>query len=195
MADNLILGVDPGGRHTGFGLIQVGPGETLLLVAQGCFSPDQTWPYPRRLAYIYYGLDELILNYRPGAVAVEGLFVGQNIRSVLSLAQVRGVVLLAAAKGGAKVFEYAPRLVKNTVVGYGQAEKKQVARMVTELLHLTEVLAADAADALAVAICHAAQMRLSRRLPGLSSRHLRRVGWRNLTTEDLATLNYDPDKK
>jgi crossover junction endodeoxyribonuclease RuvC len=195
VTDNLILGVDPGGRHTGFGLIQAGPGETLLLVAQGRFSPDRTWPSPRRLAHIYQGLDELISNYRPGAVAVEGLFAGQNIRSALSLAQVRGVALLAAAQGGAEVFEYAPRLVKSAVAGYGQAEKKQVAHMVSELLHLTEVLAADAADALAVAICHAAQARLSRRFPGLPPRRPGRGGWRNLTTEDLAALNYGSDKK
>lgn len=188
----LILGVDPGGSHTGFGLV-LSAGSSLKLVAQGRFSPKAAWPLPRRLAHIHHGLSELIQGHRPQAVAVEDIFYAKNVRSSLKLGHVRGVALLAAAQGGAEVFEYAPRLVKNAVAGYGQADKAQVARMVAELLDFHEPLAADAADALAVAICHAGQSRLSGLLPGIG-RGGRGGGWRGLSPEDLAALNYDAGK-
>jgi len=180
----LILGVDPGTRHTGYGLLKA-RGRELELVAQGRLSPSPAWPLPRRLAHIHHGLSELMRGYGPQAVAVEDIFYGKNVRSALILGHVRGVVLLVAAQSGAEVFEYAPRLVKNTVAGYGQAEKEQVAHMVGELLRFKETLAADAADALAVAICHASQGLL-----GLPPKKSGGKGWRGLTAEDLAALNY-----
>lgn len=187
-APTLILGVDPGGSHTGYGLILSGAAG-LELVAQGRFSPPAAWPFPRRLAHIHRGLSELIEGHRPPVVAVEDLFQGKNVRSALKLAQVRGVVLLAAAQAGAEVFEYAPRLVKNTVAGYGQAEKSQVAHMVGELLKCSDPLAPDAADALAVAICHASQCRLNQLLPGARpTKAGGRGGWRSLSEADLAAL-------
>lgn len=187
----LILGVDPGTNHTGYGLIMAG-GQNLQLVAQGRFSPSAAWILPRRLAHIHQGLTELIQGHRPQAVAVEDIFYAKNVRSSLKLGHVRGVVLLAAAQGGAEIFEYAPRLVKNTVAGYGQADKAQVAHMVGELLKFHEPLAADAADALAVAICHASQSRMNHLLP--VRRSSGRGGWRGMSVEDLAALNYDARK-
>lgn len=189
--DSLVLGVDPGSQHTGYGLIITGRAG-LKLVAQGRFSPPAAWPLPRRLAYVHGHISRLISAHQPQAVAVEDIFFGKNVRSALKLGHVRGVILLAAAQAGADVFEYSPALVKNTVTGYGQAEKSQVAHMVGELLKCAEPLASDAADALAVAICHAGQCSLNHLLP--VGRKSGRGGWRGLSPEDLAGLNYDPGK-
>lgn len=183
----LILGVDPGSQHTGYGLI-VAEGQKLTLVAQGRISPPAAWPLPRRLARIHLNLSEVISGHKPDIVAVEDIFYGKNVRSALKLGHVRGVVLLAAAQAGIDVFEYAPRQVKNTVVGYGQAEKAQVAHMVAELLNFHQPLASDAADALAVAVCHAFQCRLNRFQP--MGHQSARNGWRGLSEEDLAALSY-----
>lgn len=189
---SLVLGVDPGSQHTGYGLILV-EGQKLALVAQGRISPSTAWPLPRRLAHIHRHLAGLISGHQPQMVAVEDIFYGKNVRSALKLGHVRGVVLLAAAQAGLEVFEYAPRQVKNTVAGYGQAEKTQVAHMVAELLDFHQPLAPDAADALAVAICHAGQCRLSCLAPG-SGRSGGRGGWRNMSEDDLALLNYSARK-
>jgi len=177
----LVLGLDPGSRHTGYGLIRTG--DRAALVASGRLSPPPAWPLARRLAHIHQGLAEIISGHRPEAVAVETLFTGRNIRSAVVLAQARGVALLAAAQGGAEVFEYAPREIKNAVSGYGQAGKDQVAFMVAELLNHREPLSPDAADALAVALCHAGrgEARPAGR-PGRGS------GWRGLSEEDVAAL-------
>jgi crossover junction endodeoxyribonuclease RuvC len=192
----LILGVDPGGSHTGYGLV-LSQGEELRLAAQGRFSPKSAWAMPRRLVYIHQGLSELTSAHRPAAVAVEDIFQGRNIRSAIKLGHVRGVVLLAAAQAGAEVFSYAPRLVKNAVAGYGQADKAQVAHMVGELLRLTAPLAPDAADALAVAICHASQCRLARLCPEAAPAAARRgrSSWRSLSLDDLAALGGRPGDK
>ena len=189
----LIMGVDPGSQHTGYGLV-MSNGQKLQLVAQGRLSPSAAWPLARRLAHIHRHLSELTAGYRPQVVAVEDIFYGKNVRSALKLGHVRGVVLLAAAQAGADIYEYAPRLVKNTVAGYGQADKAQVAHMVAELLDYHQPLAADAADALAVAICHASQCRLSRLISGGGTSGGRSGGrgggWRNISPDDLEALNY-----
>lgn len=185
----LIMGVDPGSQHTGYGLIFSRPAG-LELVTQGRVSPPASWPLARRLAYIHAHINKLICDYQPAAVAVEDIFYGKNVRSALKLGHVRGVVLLAAAQGETEIFEYAPTLVKSSVAGYGRAEKSQVAHMVGELLKLDETLAPDAADALAVAICHAGQCRLSRLMPG--GRGSSGRGWRSMSVDDLARLNYSP---
>lgn len=191
LAADLILGVDPGSRHTGYGLIQA-RGQKLSLVAQGRFSPPADWPLPRRLAHIHAGLSELIAGHKPGTMAVEDIFYGKNARSALKLGHVRGVILLAAAQAGLEIFEYAPRQVKNTVAGYGQAEKVQVAYMVAKLLNFDQPLAPDAADALAVAICHRSHSGLGHLLTTTARKSGRGGGWRNLSEEDLAALNYRP---
>ena len=184
----IILGIDPGSNHTGFGLIKA-EGEKLHLISQGRLSPSAAWPLERRLAFIYQGLYDLTNHHRPYAVAVEDIFHGLNARAALRLGHARGVALLVAAQLGAPVYEYAPILVKSTVAGYGRAAKTQVAHMVKELLTLTGDLAVDASDALAVAICHASQNRLEKLLP----KGTKKTGggsWRNLDAAALEALNY-----
>jgi len=186
----LVLGLDPGSRHTGYGLIETRDRGEAAVVTCGRFSPPPAWPLPRRLTHLHQGLAELMSGRRPAAVAVESLFTGRNIRSALTLAQARGVLLLAAAQGGAEIFEYAPREIKNAVTGYGQAGKEQVAFMVARLLNYSEPLTPDAADALAAAFCH----HLAGLKPEVVSRPRRggggrMGGWRNLSKEDLATLS------
>jgi crossover junction endodeoxyribonuclease RuvC len=178
----LVLGLDPGSRHTGYGLIRLCDLGRASLVASGRLSPPPDWPLPRRLALIHQGLAELMSGHCPEAVVVETIFTGRNIRSAVILAQARGVALLAAAQGGAEVFEYAPREIKNAVTGYGQAGKNQVAFMVAELLNHREQLSPDEADALAVALCHAGRAAGPARRPG------RGTGWRGLSEEDVAAL-------
>jgi crossover junction endodeoxyribonuclease RuvC len=151
-----ILGIDPGSITTGFGVIDSERGR-LALVEQGSIGTRRGAELPERLLAIHEGLCGLIARTRPTAVAVETPFAGQNVRSLIQLAHARGVVLLAARSAELEVFEYSPSSVKNAVVGYGRAEKDQVAKMVRMLLPGVASLkmCADASDALAIAICHA----------------------------------------
>jgi crossover junction endodeoxyribonuclease RuvC len=151
-----ILGIDPGSLTTGFGVIDYDRGR-LTFVEQGSINAPRSAPLPDRLARIHEGLLSLIARTAPAAVAVETPFAGQNVKSLIQLAHARGVILLAATSAGVEVFEYSPRSVKSAVVGYGGAEKEQVSKMVRILLPgcASMVMSADAADALAIAICHA----------------------------------------
>jgi crossover junction endodeoxyribonuclease RuvC len=150
-----ILGVDPGSRVTGYGIVEEARGE-LRVVDCGVIRADAGAPVSERYLAIHDALAVLIGRHRPEVVAVESLFFCKNASSAIKLAQVRGVVLLAAAEAGLETYEYAPRRVKQAVVGRGSAAKVQVQEMVKVLLGLAEVpQPADAADALAVAICHA----------------------------------------
>lgn len=151
-----ILGVDPGSITTGFGVIDCDRGR-LALVEQGSIGTPRGAELADRLCRIHEQLLEVIARNRPEAVAVESPFGGANVKSLIQLAHARGVILLAARSARLEVFEYAPRSVKSAVVGYGGAEKEQVAKMVRMLLPAAAklVMSADAADALAVAICHA----------------------------------------
>ena len=151
-----ILGIDPGSVTTGFGVIDYERGR-LTLVEQGSINTPRGAELADRLARIHEGLLGVIARTQPGAAAVETPFAGRNVHSLIQLAHARGVVLLAVRSGNLEVFEYAPRSVKSAVVGYGGAEKEQVAKMVRMLLPGCAALkmSADAADALAVAICHA----------------------------------------
>lgn len=150
----LILGLDPGLGTTGWGLIRA-DGNRLSHVANGRLKTDTAATLPRRLVHLDTMLAALIADHAPAAAAVEEVFVNSNPQSTLKLGQARGVVLCAAARGGIDVGEYAPRLVKKAVVGTGAAEKAQVHAMVARLLPGVKIDGADAADALAVAICHA----------------------------------------
>ena len=151
-----ILGVDPGSITTGFGVIDSDRGK-LLLIEQGSIATTRGAELADRLWQIHDGLLSVIARTSPVAVAVETPFAGQNMKSLIQLAHARGVILLAARTAQLEVFEYAPRSVKSAVVGYGAAEKQQVAKMVRMLLQgcAGQVMSADASDALAVAICHA----------------------------------------
>ena len=152
-----ILGLDPGSRRTGFGVLEC-RGAQLTLLAQGCLNVGAAAP-AARLRLIFDGLAALFGEHSPGEVAVERVFVSRNPDSALKLGQARGAAL-CAVPGGVPVFEYAPRAIKLAVVGSGAAEKFQVAHMVRVLLGVQGPLSADAADALAVAVCHAHARRL-----------------------------------
>jgi crossover junction endodeoxyribonuclease RuvC len=150
----IILGLDPGLGTTGWGIIAA-QGNRLTHIANGQISTDPKASLPERLVTLDRALTDMILEHRPETAAVEEVFVNANPQSTLKLGQARGVVLLAAARAGMPVAEYATRLVKKAVVGTGGAEKTQVQAMLKILLPGAKLAGADAADALAVAICHA----------------------------------------
>jgi crossover junction endodeoxyribonuclease RuvC len=148
-----LLGIDPGSRVTGYGILDV-DGPRSRCVASGCIQTDSGRPLPERLKTIFEGVTEVIRAYQPVEAAAEQVFVHRNPDSALKLGQARGAALCAVVMAGLPVSEYAPRAIKQAVVGGGAADKTQVQRMVALLLHLSEPPGADAADALAVAICH-----------------------------------------
>src|SRR5262245_23942558 len=150
----IILGVDPGSRHTGYGIID-SDGRRHRLVEMGVLDPDPAQELPLRLRFIHGRLSDLIARLHPDVMAVEDVFHARSTRSALVLGQVRGVVLLAAAQCGLDVRSFPPATVKLQITGHGQAEKTQVAYMVAHLLALPAQEAGDASDALAVALCHA----------------------------------------
>ncbi len=150
----LVLGIDPGTAITGYGLVREND-EGLALVECGVITTPADQSLPQRLQTIYRGLAAIIGQHRPDQVAVEELFFSRNVRTALSVGQARGVVLLAAAEAGLPLHEYKPLEVKQTVAGYGGADKRQVQEMVRLLLHLEQIPEPDdAADAVAVAVCH-----------------------------------------
>src|SRR5438445_2046377 len=151
-----ILGIDPGSITTGFGVLDADRGR-LVLVELGSINTPRRAELADRLHQIHDGLLSVIARTLPEAVAVETPFAGRNMKSLIQLAHARGVVLLAVRSANLSVFEYSPRSVKSAVVGYGAAEKEQVAKMVRMLITgcAQQVMSTDASDALAVAICHA----------------------------------------
>ena len=153
-----VLGVDPGLRRTGYGVI-VADGGQLRHIAHGMLTAPLDAPLPLRLAALFDALTAVIARYAPQAIAVEQVFVNSNAQATLLLGQARGALLAAAVRSGAPVAEYTALQVKQAVVGYGKAHKEQVQEMVRRLLSLTEPPPPDAADALACAICHAHQSR------------------------------------
>lgn len=160
-----ILGIDPGSRATGYGLIEQ-QGNRLLHLDNGAIMTRSSAPLAVRLEQIYSRLEELIEQFQPDAVAVEQVFVAKNPASALKLGHARGVALLAGVKAGLPVAEYTALQVKSAVVGYGRAAKSQVQQMTRTLLNLPEIAQEDAADALAVAICHAHSHQLAARVSG-----------------------------
>jgi crossover junction endodeoxyribonuclease RuvC len=152
-----IMGIDPGSRRTGFGIIDC-QGNGHAHVAHGCIAADGTAAVTR-LRAIFEGIERLVATYKPDEIAIERVFVSRNVDSAMKLGQARGAALCAVPTG-TQVFEYAPRAIKLAVVGTGAAEKTQVAHMMKVLLQLPAVPAPDAGDALAVALCHAHSRRL-----------------------------------
>lgn len=149
-----ILGIDPGTRITGYGIIDV-EGNRLHHVDNGIIKTRSSDPLPLRLKIIYDGLSTILKEFSPQAVAVEQVFLAKNPRAALTLGHARGTAVLSAVNLGLEVHEYSALQVKSAVVGYGHAAKQQVQQMVKVLINLPEVAQEDAADALAVAICHA----------------------------------------
>jgi crossover junction endodeoxyribonuclease RuvC len=161
-----VLGIDPGILTTGYGLVDV-RGDALRAVSFGTISTQASLPFTQRLLRIHQELQSLLIRSQPDCAAVEAVFFARNVQSALRLGQARGVILLALAKAGVEVHEYSALEVKQAVTSYGQAVKGQVQEMVRVLLGLTETPSpADAADALAVAICHHHTARLKARMRG-----------------------------
>lgn len=158
----IVLGIDPGLANTGFGVVQRRSGRFVALDG-GCIETPSSWPPEKRLAHIHAAVADLVLHHEPDAVALEDLFFGQNVGSAFSVGQARGVVMLAAGQKGLPCSSYTPQQVKQAVCGTGRAPKDQVQRMVQALLSLPEPPRPDhAADALAVAVCHANHAPLAR---------------------------------
>src|SRR5712691_5239808 len=150
-----VLGIDCGTEYTGYGVVELVDDERLVCIVCGAIKVSPRDPMPVRLSRISIGLQELIIEHRPDRVAIEDVFYAVNVKSALKLGQVRGVAMLAASSAGLEVAEYSPLSIKSAVVGYGKAEKQQVQHMVMRLLNLAEIPESpDAADALAIAICH-----------------------------------------
>jgi crossover junction endodeoxyribonuclease RuvC len=169
-----ILGLDPGLRRTGWGVIVI-DGARLSHVAHGVIAPDDTAPLAARLLALFAAVAAIVDRYQPDEAAVEETFMTANGASTLKLGHARAAVMVAAAHAGLPVAEYAAKLVKKAVVGTGGADKAQVAFMVARLLPAAGAPTADAADALAVAITHAHARRALALAPGLPSRTLGRV--------------------
>jgi crossover junction endodeoxyribonuclease RuvC len=150
----IIFGIDPGSERTGYGCVET-DGRRHRLVVFGSLSAPAGASFPDRLQVIHDGLSTLLAAHRPSCVAIENIFHAKNVRSALRLGHARGVALLAAASAGVPIAEYTPAEIKRAVVGFGRAEKQQVGQMVKLLLGLDAIPSPhDAADALAVAICH-----------------------------------------
>jgi crossover junction endodeoxyribonuclease RuvC len=149
-----ILGIDPGSETLGWGVVE-GVGQKYALVEFGTIKSSPKLAFSKRLLKIADGVEVLINKFQPDALSIEEAFFAVNVKVALKLGQVRGAVLVVAERAGLEIGEYAPRLIKQTVVGYGNAEKHQVQEMVKLLLKLKTVPQPhDAADALAIAICH-----------------------------------------
>lgn len=154
-----ILGIDPGSGATGYGLIDT-DGSEHQAVLYGAIKTSANRPFHERLLKIHKDLSSVLAREKADAMAIEEVFHATNVQSALRLGHARGVALLVAAQHGLSVYEYSPLEIKSAVVGYGRAEKTQIQMMVQLLLHLPEIPAPDhAADALAVAICHANRMK------------------------------------
>jgi crossover junction endodeoxyribonuclease RuvC len=165
-----IVGIDPGSRNTGYGVIDT-DGVHSVQVASGCIRVGER-PWPARLGVIFDQVAQVVQEYRPHEMAVEQLIFARDPVAALKLGQARGAVICAGLQGGVQVHEYSPKSVKLSVVGTGGAEKEQVQHMVRILLSLAEAPAEDEADALALALCHAHSM-------GIPARKRAAASWRD----------------
>jgi crossover junction endodeoxyribonuclease RuvC len=157
----IILGVDPGTATTGYGLIEEKAGN-VSLIDFGVILTKPTHTLEQRLEILYDQLSDIIDKYNPDEIAIEELFFSTNVKTAMSVSHARGVILLATQKAGIPMSEYTPNQVKNAICGYGGADKKQVQKMVQMLLKLTEIPQPDdAADALAIAICHSSSRKFN----------------------------------
>ena len=173
-----VLGIDPGSRITGYGIVDK-QGNRLVHVDNGAIFTDKSPDFAGRLKLIFDGLTEVIAEYQPDEVAIENIFFSTNVQSALKLGQARGAAIVAAVHAGLPVAEYTALQVKQAVVGQGRAEKSQVQKMLKVLLGLPEIAQEDASDALAVAICHINSHELRKKAgPAIPKRQ---TSWRNYT--------------
>lgn len=152
MQGRIILGIDPGSRFTGFGVIEI-HGKDIRYLTSGIVKADQE-NVPQRLRTIFIGLQQIMSEYKPTELAIEQVFMHENAASAIKLGQARGVAIAATFAHDLQVYEYSARQIKQAVVGYGNAEKSQIQSMVQRLLNLSAPPQSDAADALACALCH-----------------------------------------
>ncbi|WP_206459091.1 crossover junction endodeoxyribonuclease RuvC [Anaerovorax sp. IOR16] len=149
-----ILGIDPGYAIMGYGIVEM-KGNHFKPIAYGAVTTDKNMPMPDRLKHLYTGLMEVISEYEPDVVSIEQLFFNTNTTTAILVGQARGVAILACANSGLEIFEYTPLQIKQGLIGYGRAEKKQIQHMVKTILNLKQIPKLDdTADALAAAICH-----------------------------------------
>ncbi len=159
----LILGIDPGSRATGYGVISSSSGGgDISLVGSGVIRTDSSMSFISRLKTLYDGMDAVISRFKPDVAAVEEVFVARNAKSALKLGHARAAVIMSALNRGLLVYEYTPLEIKKAVVGYGRAEKIQVQKMVSIILNLSATPPKDASDALAVGVCHVHSARINR---------------------------------
>jgi crossover junction endodeoxyribonuclease RuvC len=171
-----VLGIDPGSRITGYGLVEQS-GSKLVHLDNGAIFTDKATDFPGRLKLVFEGVSRVINEFRPELMAIEDVYVSTNVSSALKLGQARGVAIAAAVNAGLPVFEYTASQIKQAVVGHGRAGKDQVQRMIKALLSLPEIAQVDASDALAVAVCHINSYALREKTgPAVVSR---RSSWRN----------------
>ncbi|MDF2523423.1 MAG: crossover junction endodeoxyribonuclease RuvC [Clostridiales bacterium] len=156
----IIMGIDPGFAITGYGIVKY-EGNKFSVIDYGAITTEASLQFSKRLLILSEGLEELIGKYKPDAISIEELFFNKNIKTALNVGHGRGVALLAGARAGVEVFEYTPLQVKQSVVGYGRAEKAQIQQMVKVILNLEKIPKPDdVADALAVAVCHGHSYRM-----------------------------------
>lgn len=148
------MGIDPGTQRTGFGLIQSGHDTRLHALTFGVISPPKSFDLSDKYLYIFQEAEKLLAKWTPSAVAIEAQFLLKNFQSAIKLGMAKGAVIIAARKAGVPVYEYTPRVAKKAITGTGAASKMQVQKMAKTLLHLQEMPTEDAADSLALAICH-----------------------------------------
>jgi crossover junction endodeoxyribonuclease RuvC len=173
-----VFGIDPGSARTGYGCVQ-SDGRRHRMIVCGAISISASNPFPEKLKIIHAELGILIARHRPDYVAIENLFHAINARTALKLGHARGVAMLAAVEAGVPIVEYTPAEVKPSVVGYGRAEKGQVQSMVQLLLGLSEPPEPfDAADALAIAVCHLHRMNMPVAVPQPAKTGTRAASWR-----------------
>lgn len=160
----VVLGIDPGMAIMGYGVVS-GDNNRYEVLDYGVVTTDPGYDNAQRLLMIFNGMENLINRYKPDAIAIEELFFNKNVKTALMIGHARGVIVLAGARRGIDMFEYTPLQVKQSVVGYGRAEKQQVQQMVKLILNLKEMPKPDdAADALAVAVCHLHSSSMGRKL-------------------------------
>jgi crossover junction endodeoxyribonuclease RuvC len=158
-----ILGIDPGSRAAGYGVVDFSEGR-FSFVCCGVIRANTRQSFPERLHEIHQGISEVIENHQPDLAAIEEVFMAKNPGSALKLGHARGVLILAVMQKGLSLGEYSPRQIKQAVAGYGNADKAQIQHMVKAILSLAKSPSHDAADALAVAICHANHLQISHKL-------------------------------
>ncbi|CAN5211320.1 crossover junction endodeoxyribonuclease RuvC [soil metagenome] len=180
---NIILGIDPGSQITGYGVIQSN-GHRHVYLTSGCIRVKGL-TLANRLQQIFSGIQEIAQSYQPHEVAIEQIFMHRSPDSALKLGQARGAAIVAAAMQFVPLAEYSARQIKQAVVGYGAAKKEQVQHMVQILLNLSGVPQADAADALAVALCHAHSRNTIQKLGKVKSRGNNRQSWESFVVEKL----------